>query len=262
VRSAATGALLAKTGPAPAPTYNVGDLWLADLDGNGLTEILFYDTVTHKLNCLTFTPGPNTLAVRWGYVAPTTWTFVDFDGNGKLYLVFQEAVADPNFLIYDRNGAQVTTFHPSGAPSGIGWTTYMRPDDFDADGRQELMLDYKYGPAPGSDILYVYESNTPVSVEAAGEPRPLELRASFPNPASSESRISYSVPSAGSASLRLFDVTGREVRTLLDGRVQAGPHEAIWDGRDNHGQRLPAGAYFYELNAGGQRVARRIVRLR
>jgi len=98
-------------------------------------------------------------------------------------------------------------------------------------------------------------------VEVASQPRPLELRASFPNPASSESRITYSVPAAGSASLRLFDVTGREVRTLLDGIVQAGPHEAIWDGRDNQGQRLPAGAYFYELNAGGQRVARRVVRL-
>lgn len=259
VRSAATGALLAQTAKAP-PIYTVGDLWIADLDADGLVEILFKDTAGHTLNCLTFTSGPNSLTVRWSYVAETNWLFVDLDGNGKLYLAF-EAGADPNYRIYDRNGAQVAMFQPTGAPSGNGWEVYMRPDDYDGDGRQELLIDYLHGQAPASDILYVYESNSPVSVQAVGEPRPIELRASFPNPASSESRIGYSLPSTGPASLRMFDVTGRVVRTLVDGKVRAGLHDAIWDGRDDRGQSLPAGAYFCELNVGGKRVTKRVVRL-
>lgn len=257
LRLAATGALLAQT----ALAYDVGELWLTDLDADGLSEILFSDTVTHKLSCLTYTAGPNTLTVRWSFPAETNWLFVDLDGNGKLYLAFQQALADPSYFIYDRNGALVTTFHPTGAPVGNGWTAYMRPEDYDGDGRQELLIDYEYGPAPGSNILYVYESNTPVSVQTAGEPRPIELRASFPNPTSSESRIGYSLPSTGPASLRMFDVTGRVVKTLVDGKVQAGLHDAIWDGRDDRGQSLPAGAYFCELNVGGQRVTKRVVRL-
>jgi len=260
VRAAATGSVVAQT-TQTSPPYNVGQLSVVDLDNDGLAEILFWDASAHKMNCLAFTPGPNTLAVRWSYPAYPNWTLVDFDGNSHLYLVFQESVSDPSYFIYDRNGTNVSTFHPSGAPFGNGWVAYMRPDDYDGDGRQELLLDYQYGPAPGNDVLYVYESNSPVSVEATNGPRALELRASFPNPASSESRIAYNVPSTGSASLRLFDVNGREVRTLVHGTTQAGQHEAIWDGRDDRGLRLPAGAYFYELNAGGQRVTRRVIRL-
>jgi flagellar hook assembly protein FlgD len=76
------------------------------------------------------------------------------------------------------------------------------------------------------------------------------------------SRIEYSVPTSGPASLTLFDVSGREIRTLVNGPVTAGPHEVAWDGLDRQGRQVPPGAYFYELNAGGQHETRRLVRLR
>jgi hypothetical protein len=260
-RSASTGVLQAQTAPPPVQPYHVGQVWVADLDGDGHSEILFSDQDVHTLNCLTYAPSPSTLAVRWSYVAEP-WVFVDLDGNGKLYVAFMEATTDPFCFIYDRNGNQVAHFKPAGAPAGTSYIPSLRPDDYDVDGRQELLIDYHSNLAPGSDILYVFKSNTPVSVELAGDSRRLELGASFPNPSSGASRIGYSLPSAGLASLRMFDVAGRAVRTLVDGKVQAGPHEAIWDGRDDHGQLLRAGTYFCELNAGGQRETRSIVRLR
>ena len=98
------------------------------------------------------------------------------------------------------------------------------------------------------------------------EPGPVRLRAvelgsSFPNPATSTTRIEYRVPSRGAVTLRLLDVTGREVRVLVDGEVDAGPHEAVWDGRDAHGRTLPAGTYFYELTAADETMSRRVIRL-
>jgi flagellar hook assembly protein FlgD len=92
--------------------------------------------------------------------------------------------------------------------------------------------------------------------------RAVELGASIPNPALSSTRIEYRVPSRGAVTLRLLDVAGREVRVLVQGDVEAGRHEATWDGRDAHGRTVPAGAYFYELTAGGERSTRQIIRLR
>jgi flagellar hook assembly protein FlgD len=56
-------------------------------------------------------------------------------------------------------------------------------------------------------------------------------------------------------------VSGREVRVLFHGEVAAGSHDAVWDGRDAAGRPLPAGTYFYELTAGGERMSRRMIRL-
>jgi len=64
------------------------------------------------------------------------------------------------------------------APSGNTWNCQLRPDDYDLDGRQELMIDY-YGHASGGleadhDVVYVWESNAP-------EPaRPVALRGTVP----------------------------------------------------------------------------------
>ncbi len=59
-----------------------------------------------------------------------------------------------------------------------------------------------------------------------------------------QTRIPYSIATRGRATLRLLDVHGREVRTLVDSELAAGSHEAIWDGRDGNGRAVPAGAYF------------------
>jgi len=65
----------------------------------------------------------------------------------------------------------------------------------------------------------------------------------------------------GAASLRIYDVSGREIRALVDGMTKAGRYQVVWDGQDAGGHRMPAGTYFYELNAGGQRVGRQMIRL-
>jgi flagellar hook assembly protein FlgD len=51
--------------------------------------------------------------------------------------------------------------------------------------------------------------------------------------------------------LDIFDVQGRLVRRLLKSELAAGPHEARWDGRDEHGRKAPAGSYYLRLTAKG-----------
>jgi flagellar hook assembly protein FlgD len=116
--------------------------------------------------------------------------------------------------------------------------------------------------------MILLESSTVVGVESGppgvGSLRAVELGASIPNPTSSSARIEYRVPARGPVTLRLLDVSGREVRACWStGEVAAGSHEAIWDGRDARGHTLPAGAYFYELTANGEMGStRQIIRLK
>jgi len=53
--------------------------------------------------------------------------------------------------------------------------------------------------------------------------------------------------------LRIFDASGRQVRTLLDGVAGPGTRQVVWDGRDDEGSRVPAGVYFTGLTGAGRK---------
>jgi glycosidase len=94
----------------------------------------------------------------------------------------------------------------------------------------------------------------------------LQLRQSYPNPHdphSSAATINYHLPAPSEVKLSVYDVSGHLVRTLRDGASEeAGPHSAVWRGRDEEGRQLPSGVYFYRLEAGGESCMRRMVLLR
>jgi len=90
----------------------------------------------------------------------------------------------------------------------------------------------------------------------------LAIRSVAPNPARGATRVDFTIPRDGRARLEIFDLEGRQVRTLLDGALAAGPHSATWDGRRADGGALPAGAYFARLTAQGRSVTRRVVLLK
>jgi len=93
----------------------------------------------------------------------------------------------------------------------------------------------------------------------------LLLREAAPSPFWSSTRIGFEMPpalSAVSARLGIYDASGRLVRTLLDGPLPAGPHEAVWDGANDGGRACEAGMYFYRLSAGGETVTRRLLFLK
>lgn len=89
-----------------------------------------------------------------------------------------------------------------------------------------------------------------------------QVYAARPNPFLGTTEIPYSLPAAGRVSLRVFDVSGRLVATLVDGERPAGVSRAAWDGKDASGRSLPAGIYFAKLSAAGVERTARIMRLR
>ena len=90
----------------------------------------------------------------------------------------------------------------------------------------------------------------------------LWLAPAYPNPSRSDISIGFALPQASAATLRVYDVSGRMVRTLVDGSLPAGSQSVRWDRRSSSGALASPGLYFYELRVDGQKLARRIVLLR
>jgi flagellar hook assembly protein FlgD len=75
------------------------------------------------------------------------------------------------------------------------------------------------------------------------------LMQSYPNPSNPMTAIRFSLREPGHASLKIYDVAGALVRTLVDERVVAGLHSILWDGRSNSGEPVSSGVYFYKLTS-------------
>ncbi len=75
----------------------------------------------------------------------------------------------------------------------------------------------------------------------------------FPNPFNPTTTIHYSLPRSGHLKLRIYNVRGQLVKTLIDGHRPAGPDQTIvWDGTNNLGSSAASGIYFYEARAAGE----------
>ena len=130
------------------------------------------------------------------------------------------------------------------------------------------------------EVLDTFTKETDLTaVDGSDEPW-TESRApvSRPNPSDSSVAISFVVPGGPPAGggtsgagarapqvrvvLRIFDAGGRTVRTLLDGARPAGRQTVEWDGKDDGGLEVPAGVYFYEIDAGSERVRGKMVVVR
>jgi hypothetical protein len=88
-------------------------------------------------------------------------------------------------------------------------------------------------------------------------PRRFALQQNYPNPFNPSTAISFSLPSAGHARLRVFDVLGREIATLVDGDLTSGPHQIEWNASG-----LASGVYFYRLDGAGGSLTRRTLLIR
>ncbi len=88
------------------------------------------------------------------------------------------------------------------------------------------------------------------------EPSPKEIAEgyhlfqNFPNPFNPSTEISFQIPSSEYVSLEIFNLLGQKVRSLVNARLATGLHRFSWNSKDDFGIQVPAGIYYYRLNAG------------
>lgn len=109
-------------------------------------------------------------------------------------------------------------------------------------------------------LLATLDVSTSVEEDPTGAPESFALHQNFPNPFNPSTTIEYALPVDAEVTLAVYNTLGQPVRTLVDGRQSAGFKTVIWDGRDDRGQRVHSGIYFYTLETSdGQKQTRKMV---
>ncbi|MCH7761014.1 T9SS type A sorting domain-containing protein, partial [candidate division TA06 bacterium] len=106
----------------------------------------------------------------------------------------------------------------------------------------------KGGPQSGEESLTI--------------PTRFALHQNHPNPFTSTTSIRYALPKDSKVSLKIYDITGRAVRTLVDGNQKAQYYTIKWDGKDNMGEKVATGIYFTRFIAGNFASTHKTVLLR
>ena len=81
-------------------------------------------------------------------------------------------------------------------------------------------------------------------------PTVFALDQNFPNPFNPSTTIRFQLPEGAHVVLRVYDVLGREVATLVDRGLAAGQHTVVWNGTNKNGSEVPSGVYLYKLEGG------------
>jgi hypothetical protein len=127
--------------------------------------------------------------------------------------------------------------------------------------------DYPYGHGPQGDVIRIYnyvrlvrDAGTTTSVgenNKTTSPDNLVLYQNYPNPFNPTTNINYKIASSGFVSLKVYDLTGKEIDTLINKYQNAGEYSVKFDGSD-----LSSGVYLYYLTSQGYRAARKFVLLK
>lgn len=122
--------------------------------------------------------------------------------------------------------------------------------------------DCKWNPDPSKklgaqrwafdEVIFCLNEGTGVSnVDGQQNVVPLmyHLDSNYPNPFNPTTTIKYGIPVANDVRITIFNSLGQQIRTLVDQAQTAGTYEAVWDGRNDAGQVVPTGMYFYKMQA-------------
>ncbi len=101
---------------------------------------------------------------------------------------------------------------------------------------------YESGTAAAPDFTFNYIANDPEDVNLV-----TELKGNYPNPFNPTTHIDFSLKKAGKVELVIYNITGQKVRTLVDGELEADDHSVVWNGKDDRGNQVSSGTYFYRL---------------
>jgi uncharacterized protein YdeI (BOF family) len=133
-----------------------------------------------------------------------------------------------------------------------------RPHDLRTDGPLTLAA----GPDPSRIQLLVGRSSYVTSETRERLPESLTVQAPAPNPFRDQITLKYTLPEAQDVTVAVFDLLGRRVRTLAEGRQEAGPHRVNWEGTDASQRRLASGTYFLRVSTDEKQHVEKVVLVR
>ena len=121
---------------------------------------------------------------------------------------------------------------------------------------------WEMGKAPPAIQLAKRPGIKTVEVAESTSPANFVLSQNYPNPFNPKTDINYQIPDELHVKVKIYNMRGEEVRTLVDGKRYAGTHSVTWDGHDNSGNKVSSGVYIYRLNAGKYTATKKMAMLK
>lgn len=245
-------------------TYYVGDL-----DGDGVGEFAirtdngaqFYDGANHTLKWTVtgwfFSGFWCTLDRNPFYLFPS----IDYNGDGVREVLFRPRVEDGEGVIIMDVTDNTAIFEFSDAAAIIDLIACA---DVDGDGELELVICKEF---VSSCTTYVYSTGVTTANEHNPNNHPLmpsmhKLNQNYPNPFNPTTKIEYSVQKPGKVCIKVYNTLGQLVRTLVNENKGIGNYTVIWDGKDEKGDELASGVYFYAMQVGNYTSAKKAILLK
>lgn len=210
---------------SPQPKY------YKSIDGNiyyyvgGDPPPLWYDFTTNSLD--TF----------YTHLSNTELLVIVFDGQSS---IFGENRSARSFTFVDKNNDSPKAFHWVAEGFGIiEMTSYLYPPDV-----SRLV----------GCIINGKEYGTLVSVNNVPMITKFELFQNYPNPFNPSTTIKFSIPNSGFVTLKIYDLIGREIETIINENRTAGIHEEVFNSSS-----LASGMYFYSIEFGNSRITKQMI---
>jgi hypothetical protein len=252
-------------GPISIFGYGYGDI-----DKNGKPNLYFSTVYPYNVVSLEFQGGNKKLQANWK-------ASVLYAGEPTIY---------DSLTVRDSLGRVDTTKYVNTA---FASKIFARATDFDKDGFEDILLPYQAlndtvsvrrrtwsaSTSSYTDVVTksanpkrwgfrIIEGSPTTGVEVKDltiiMPEDFILEQNYPNPFNPSTTIRFKMPVKEKISLKIFDTLGKEVRTLLSSQeFPKGNVEVVWDGKNNRGEQVASGMYFYSLFFGNFQKTQKMV---
>jgi len=137
---------------------------------------------------------------------------------------------------------------------------FNHPIDIDNDGYYEILNILHSYDTPNVDITTL--DYTGLSTVSEGVPIEFSLHQNYPNPFNPITTLRYDLPEQSLVNITIYDLLGREIRTLVNTTQDAGFKSVIWNATNDFGKPVSAGVYLYKIQAGEFRQVKKMVLLK
>lgn len=218
-----------------------------DLDNDGWVDAIVSHNGANNLTVLMNDGNGSLVPQPTISQAGAPWSAItcDLDGDGDLDAV-TTSYSSSRLFIYENNGEGNLTAKPGII---VGSSPHLAVcADFNGDDALDLAV-----ANDGSNTVSILLNQPTVGIEddISTAPQEFSLSQNYPNPFNPSTEIRYTLPTASSIQLTIFNIVGEAVKTLVDGQKAAGTYTAVWNGIEDSGKQAASGIYFYQLKVAG-----------
>ena len=225
---------------------------LEDVNGDGFADVL----VAHSNATGIVLNGEDGSTIWFKSLADKSWNVAAIDDitDDQINDVIIGTLYSSN-RCYFLNGVDGAELDSRNYPSPVDAINGI--PDIVGDGSIEMVA----GGRNGEVNCYSGGIGLLVGTEEPGEIEKSSPVTNYPNPFSDQTTIAFGLDQDSFVTLRVYDINGKVVTTLLNRHLSSGQHAVVWNGEDNTGKELPTSIYFYEIRTDQNKIRNKVVKL-